>query len=398
MIIGIDASNIRNGGGVTHLVKLLCAADPVAHGFSQILVWSGQSTLDRIENRSWLVKSHEPLLDETLPCRVFWQRFRLSRLARSSGCDILFVPGGSYAGDFRPMVTMSRNLLPFEWPELLRYGWSWMTLKLLVLRLTQSRTFRRANGIIFLTRYAQDAVMRLIKTTCAKTTIIPHGIDDQFVCPPSKQLSITQYTADNPFRILYVSIIDLYKHQWHVAEAVAQLIKSGLPVSLALVGSAYPPALKRLRQKLDKIDPAGESVWYTGEVPYAELHLRYAQADLCLFASSCENMPNILLEGMASGLPIACSNRGPMPQILGNAGVYFDPEKPNDILRAIRTLITSPDLRTRLAQLSFERVQVYSWRRCADETFGFLVRVACDYKIRRGLCASYRDTEAGAVL
>ena len=151
----------------------------------------------------------------------------------------------------------------------------------------------------------------------------------------------------------------MYKHQWHVAEAVAQLWANGLPVLLELAGPAYPPALARLKTTLARVDPAAECVRYLGSVPHGELHTRYAGADLCVFASSCENMPNILLEGMASGLPIACSNRGPMPEVLGDAGVYFDPENPNDIARALRELIGSPILRTRLAHASSERAALF---------------------------------------
>lgn len=92
-------------------------------------------------------------------------------------------------------------------------------------------------------------------------------------------------------------------------------------------------------------------------------------------ASSCENMPNILLETMASGLPIACSNLGPMPEVLGDAGVYFDPEQPEEIARALCELIESPQLRTKLVQASYQRAQQFSWQRCADETFRFLVAV-----------------------
>jgi glycosyltransferase involved in cell wall biosynthesis len=136
-----------------------------------------------------------------------------------------------------------------------------------------------------------------------------------------------------------------------------------------------------LKKTLERVDPSGEFIRYSGHVPYSELPARYAQADLFLFASSCENMPNILLEGMASGLPIACSNRGPMPEVLGDAGVYFDPENADDIARALRELIDSPTLRARLSKASFERVQVYSWRRCARETFGFLASVADNRKV-----------------
>ena len=63
MILGIDASNIRAGGGLTHLVELLGAADPLAHDFSRVVVWSGRSTLSRIEDRDGLGKVSGPVLD-----------------------------------------------------------------------------------------------------------------------------------------------------------------------------------------------------------------------------------------------------------------------------------------------------------------------------------------------
>src|SRR4030067_2384230 len=125
-VLAIDATNIRTGGGVMHLVELLRAADMAAHGFVKVIVWGSANTLNQIEDRPWLLKSHQPQLDRSLLQRTLWQRFRLSHLARQAGCHVLFVPGGSYAANFRPMVTMSQNMLPFEWQEMLRYGW-WLT-------------------------------------------------------------------------------------------------------------------------------------------------------------------------------------------------------------------------------------------------------------------------------
>jgi len=375
MRLGIDASNLRGGGGVTHLVELLRAADPLAHGFSQIIIWSGQATLMQVEERSWLVKDHQPLLDRSLPYRAFWQRFKLSKLAQRAACDLLYVPGGSSAGDFRPMVTMSRNMLPYEWREMIRYGLSWLTVKYWLLRLTQSSGLRRADGVIFLTRYAQEAVTRVTGLLRGQATIVPHGIDNRFVCAPRSQRMLEDYSADNPFRFLYVSIVDVYKHQWNVAEAVARLRAKGFPVALDLIGPAYGPALERLRKVLQRVDPDHAIIRYLGVVPYQELHHMYGVADACVFASSCENMPNILLEGMASGLPIACSDRGPMPEVLGDAGVYFDPENVESVEQALKKLIMSPRLRSEKAQAAFEVIRCYSWPRCAEETFGFLAKV-----------------------
>ena len=375
MILGIDASNIRQGGGVTHLVELLRGGDPLAHGFSQVIVWSTLGTLDRIEPREWLCKAHDPLLERGLLYRSLWQRFRLKRLAIEAGCDILFVPGGSDASNFQPIATISQNMLPFEWHELRRFGWSLFTLKLILLRFTQGNTFRKAAGVIFLTQYARDGVQAVTGNLTGKTATIPHGINARFFSPPRAQRSLAEFSHEQPCRLIYVSIIDNYKHQWQVAKAVAQLRQAGIPVSLDLIG---PPAraMAILNTTLNKIDPGAEFIKYHGAVDYEKLHTLYLAADIGIFASSCENMPNILLEIMAAGLPVACSEMGPMPEMLGAAGEYFNPEQSDQIATAIRNLIISAELRTDLANLSYQKSQLYSWERCARETFEFLAQIA----------------------
>ena len=372
MILGIDASNIRAGGGVIHLFELLRAADPTAHGFDSVIVWASQATLAQLEDRCWLAKKNDPVLESHYLRRALWQRNRLGELAKMEQCDLLFAPGGSFATDFRPIVAMSQNLLPFEWRELMRYGWSPLSLKLALLRWSQSRSFLRASGVIFLTRYAQDAVLKVTGVLPGQTAIIPHGIDRRFFQPPRAQRPLAECSDGQPFRLVYVSIVDSYKHQWQVAVAVAKLREEGLPVVLDLIGSAYPPALRRLNRTLQRVDPLGHAIRYWGAVPHHEIHARYAAADLGVFASSCENMPNILLETMAAGLPVACARCGPMPEILGASGVYFDPEQPAEIMRALDELIRSPELRAEKARESYQAANIFNWKRCADQTFGFL--------------------------
>lgn len=380
LVVGIDATNLRRGGGLTHLIELLAAAEPARQGISKVLIWAGSHTLDSLSGRRWLDKCRPPELDRGLLPRTTWQRLKLSKMAVTAGCDLLFVPGGSYAGSFRPVVTMSRNLLPFELGELLRYGWSQTTLKNLLLRWMQSRSFRRAEGVIFLTEAAKASVVRVTGPLREECPIIPHGVNPRFRMTPKGQRPIETYDAEHPYRVIYVSIIDHYKHQWNVVEALGSLRREGLPLELDLAGPAYVPALTRLDSAIARCDPFGEWVRYEGALPYAQLHELYAQADLGLFASSCENMPNILLETMAAGLPVACSDRGPMPEVLGDAGVYFDPERPDDITRAVRELISSPTLRAEKAEACYTASLAFDWRSCADETFSFLARVARKFR------------------
>ena len=372
MTLGIDASNLRDGGGITHLVEILKVAEPQKFRFSKVIVWSGKRTLDKIEEREWLTKCYLPILDKKLIFRMFWQRFELSKLARKSGCAVLFAPGGSYVGNFHPVVTMSRNLLPFEWNELLRYGFSLKLFKMVLLRITQTYTFRNADGLIFLTEYAKNVVNKIAKIPEHKTIIIPHGINSRFIIKPKTQFHIENYTIENPFRLIYVSVIEMYKHQWNVAEAVCRLQKRGIPVVLDLIGPYYYPALKKLKKKLIKIDPTGEFIIYHGPVSHDELNKKYINSDLCIFASSCENMPNILVEGMASGLPIACSKLGPMPEILKDGGVYFNPLDVDDIEYELNKIIASPQMRSSCSEISSGLVNHYSWQKCANSTFDFL--------------------------
>lgn len=377
--IGIDASNIRAGGGLTHLVELLRSADPPVHGFSRVIVWGGLRTLSELEDRPWLVKSHQKTLDRGGAYRMVWRLFKLSKIAREACCDVLFVPGGSYVGSFSPVVVFSQNLLPFEGSEKKRFGWSLMTLKFVILRVMQGRTFERADGVIFLTRYARDVVLRKLKTPVRNSVIIAHGVDSRFISSPREQLNVSRYSSKRPYHLLYVSQVNMYKHQWHVAEAVSQLRINNIPVVLDLVGPAYPPALKKLNTVLLRVDPVGEFISHLGAVPYEELRGRYAAADLFVFASSCETFGQILTEAMSAGLPIACSNRSSLPEVLGDAGVYFDPEDSSDIANVLRELIDSPDLRMRLAKAAYERARNFSWQRCANETFDFLAKIhACE--------------------
>ena len=284
---------------------------------------------------------------------------------------------------------MCRNMLPFESQELWRYRWSIRILKLLLLRIMQSSTFKRADGVIFLTRYAQQEVLKVTGALNGKIATIPHGLNSRFAMAPRSQGPIQWYSTDNPYRLLYVSIIDQYKHQWHLVKAVAQLRQqTQWPLALDLVGPAYPPALKRLKASLRRFDPEGSWIRYHGEVPYTELHHIYARANLGVFAASCENMPNILLETMAAGLPVACSNRGPMPEILQDAGVYFDPEMPEEISHALKQLIVSSDLRAELATASYLAAKAFTWERCAADTFEFLSETIQRHQKVNPVCAA----------
>jgi glycosyltransferase involved in cell wall biosynthesis len=375
-IIGIDATNLHSGGGKTHIMEILRHLKPEAFGISRVVVWGAWQTLQALPDESWLLKVHDPLFERGILYRAYWQLFLLSAAARQEGCSLLLIPGGVYAGGFRPVVTICQNLLPFDDMEQARYGFSLSQLRLKILRNVFGYAFRVSARVVFLSRFALEMVSRKLPAMMVDQPVIPHGISASFFVEPRPQRSIGSCTPEDPFRMIYVSTIDLYKHQWKLVEAVQRVrSRHGWSITLDLVGEAISPAIDRLREAISLFDPGGEFVQYHGAVDHARMPALYRQADMAVFASSCENQPLILLEKMASGLPIACSDYGAMVEILGDDGVYFNPEDVDGMVEAITRLIEDPTLRESNARRNHARASRYAWSTTATETFSLLAEV-----------------------
>lgn len=157
-------------------------------------------------------------------------------------------------------------------------------------------------------------------------------------------------------------------------QAASAVRQRGLDIKVRFVGPAGK-SFADFETQRQEIDPGGAFVEVVEGVPFSDMPSIYHQADIFLFASSCENMPNILLEAMAAGLPIICSRLGPMTEVLGNAGRYFDPESVESIEAAMHEMATSPSIQIEMARTAFERSIPFTWSRCAHETFDFLAKM-----------------------
>lgn len=372
LVVGVDASRNRSGGARVHLTGLLEGADPTDFGIDRVHVWAYKELLRALPDSEWLVKHNPPQLQKSLLRQLWWQRTALPREARSLGCNILLNTDAGTVCRFRPSVVMSRDMLSYEPGEMQRYAYSRSWLRLLALRYVQASSLRNADGAVFLTRYAARVIQQ-VTGPLHRVATIPHGVSEAFRRPPEV---VVGAPSDRPIRCLYVSPIDLYKHQWVVVHAFAELRRRGYDVTLTLAGNSDGPAAKLLDREIQASDPAGEFVRQLGFIDPADLPSVYAAADIFVFASSCENMPNTLVEAMASGLPIACARRGPMPEVLQDGGVYFDPEDPSSIVTALETLLRDPARRRDLARRSSELARQFSWKRCAEETWSFVADTA----------------------
>lgn len=377
--LGINASRARSGGAIAHLVGILEEANPRAYGITEVHVWSYANLLAALPDAPWLVKHAPPELDHSLLQQLWWERFSLPNELRKASCSILLNVDAGSVCRFRPAVTMSRDMLSYEPGEIERFAISKARLRLVTLRHVQNASLRSADGAIFLTHYAARVIQQSAGKL-ANIAYVPHGVGAAF-----RATQLTQWPAsgERPIHCLYISNALPYKHQWHVVTAVSQLRSRGFDLQLELVGGGEGVAQKRLDAQISELDPHHTFVTQHEFVPQHKLPEYLTRADLFVFASSCENMPNTLVEAMAAGLPIACSNRGPMPEVLEDGGVYFDPEHPDSIVAAIEEIITNPEKRSmhamRAKQLSFQ----YSWARCAHETFSFIAETAKKVRLNK---------------
>jgi glycosyltransferase involved in cell wall biosynthesis len=371
MIIGIDATNIRNGGGVNHLVELLNEFIKQKKTSDRFIVWSNKRTLKKIKDDISIYKINLPIFEKNYLYHAVWRLFYLPQEIIDHKCELLFVPGGSYVGSFSPVVSMCRNILPFDKKEIKRYFPFVEYFKFNFLRYVQTKTFKKSKGVIFLNEYARDIISKKNSLLLKKSKIIPHGINKKFYLKSRKIKKFNEFTKKNPVNIVYVSSIDFYKHQDKVVLALEKLSKKNIPLSLNLIGSPYEPALKRLNKIINRLDKNNLEIKYFNFIEHDQLIDFYKNADIAVFASTCENLPNVVLEYLAAKIPIACSKKRPMIDILENNAEYFHPDCVDSIYKTLLSLIKSDQKREKLSINSHNLVHKYNWENTASKTLDY---------------------------
>jgi glycosyltransferase involved in cell wall biosynthesis len=379
LIVAIDASRIRSGGGVAHLLGILDIEQIDTFGYKEIHVWSYRKLLDLIPDRPWLIKHHAKETEQSLVRQLIWQATKLPQAIREAGCDILFSADVTTVCRFEPMVALNQNMLPYDEGVLRLFGLSYHRLQQNIIYLVQKSAFRFATATIFLTQHAASRV-QLHTGPLQNIEIIPHGVGQVF--KDTQPQRAWPSTTSQPIECLYVSPILEYKYQWVVVQAIKLLRDRGHHLKLTLVGGGGKRAMSMLNRQIEVSDPKREFVTVLDFVAHEQIPQRIADADIFVFASGCETFGISLLEAMAVGVPIASSSQSSLPETLQDGGVYFDPRDHHSIADAIETLINKPMLRDRLVQRAKALAEPYSWQRCATQTWNFIGQVFREYQLK----------------
>ena len=373
--IAIDASRNRSGGAKIHLIGILNEFNINNYNIKEIHLWSYPDLLKQIPDYPWLIKHCPSKSPQSIFKELYWQNKKLPILLKQNSIDVLLNTDAGSICYFKPSITMSRDMLSYEKGEMKRFGISIARLRLILLKYVQKKSLLNSNGAIFLTKYASEIIQKF-NGKIKNYKIINHGIGENF--------RIDKEFADcenkRKFKCLYISNVSFYKHQWNVVRAFKKIKDENDNIELVLaggLGSGKPRKL--LENAINEVDPDRKFILTLGQIPHEKIPDIINEADLFIFASSCENMPNTLVEAMASGIPIACSNRGPMPEILGDSGLYFNPEDIDSIYQAVIKLIYDKNLRSLLSNKTKEISNKFSWKKCSEKTFDYLVEIHSNF-------------------
>ena len=373
MKLAINASRAKSGGAKNHLISILSNIDPIKYGFTEVHVWTYPELKESIPKRSWLFIHSPPSSNKAIFFQLSWEFFALYVILKIKKFDVLLNVDAGSVCRFNPSITMSRDMVAFEPGEISRLGFSLAALRQVFLKKIQCSSLRSARVPVFLTLYASN----VIQDCCGNIKnykIIPHGASNIFR-DHSQKISWPN-KAEDPIKIIYVSPISLYKHQWNLIKAIRYLRLKKFKIELLLVGSGEKNALKKLQKEINISDPLNEFVSYINEVKHVEIPKLLSSSHVFAFASSCENMPNTLIEAMCMGLPIACSNKGPMPEILRDAGEYFDPHSTISISKALKKIILDREYRETISSRAIEYSLEFTWERSSNQLFLALSNLA----------------------
>jgi glycosyltransferase involved in cell wall biosynthesis len=292
--------------------------------------------------------------------RVQWVRGEqqlLPRLARREEVDLVhsLASTAPVHGRFRRVVTV-HDLIYLIYPE--AHG----GLRAKGMRALVPLGVRRSHRVLAVSRNTRDDLVAHLGVPPEKIDVVPNGLGAARVEPaPEADVRARHELGDRPV-VLSVSAKRPHKNLARLLDALVLLPEADRP---ALVLPGYPTWYEgELRDRARALGVAGDTR-FLGWLAPAELEALYGLATCFVFPSLYEGFGLPVLEAMARGVPVACSDRSALAEVAGSAALRFDPESPRAIADAIATLLTDPAERERLRRAGPEQARGYTWQATA---------------------------------
>jgi glycosyltransferase involved in cell wall biosynthesis len=189
--------------------------------------------------------------------------------------------------------------------------------------------------------------------------VVLHGVEPEFFA--------LDRTSTEPF-VLSVSTLHPHKNLERLIRAYASRKRDWRLIIAGMRGFSAG-ALDALIVELGMRD----SVELTGWIPREDLLQLYARARAFIYPSTFEGFGMPVLEAMAAGIPVACSDIPPLREVAGEAALFFDPLNEQAISGALERIVADAALRAKLEKAGPERARAFTWERAARETLAALL-------------------------
>ncbi len=248
----------------------------------------------------------------------------------------------------------------------------------LQLRLTVKRTVARAARVITVSEFSRKAIARVYGLDEQEIAVVPNAAASLFRPLPHQAATAwvwRRFGIAPPF-VLNVGDLQVRKNQTGLIRAFAEMIRAfpQLPHHLVLAGkeSWHSGAVRRAAKESGLAD----RIHFTGFVSDEELLHLYNACELFVFPSLYEGFGLPVIEAMACGRPVACSDSSAVSEVADGAAILFDPLATAEMTRAMLDLALDSELRARMGRLGLQRAAHFSWRRSAEKTLEVYREVA----------------------
>jgi glycosyltransferase involved in cell wall biosynthesis len=294
-------------------------------------------------------------------CRLAWG---LSMRLAIDKPDLLHVQYTAPLINRTPVVVSVHDVSFIEHPEY------FTPLRGTQLRFNVARTVKLADRIITGSEFSRDAILRAYPVSPDKVRVIPNAVSSEFrVVSRGRATQAIQerFGIAAPF---IFSVGDLQPRKNHIgliaAFAALNAAQPNLKHHLVIAGQNtwFTPKVRAAAQASGLAD----RIHFTGFVSDADLVRLYNACDCFVFPSFYEGFGLPILEAMACGRVVACSNTSAMPEVAEGAGLLFDPRNPASIARAMGDILLDSELRQRLESRGLHRAAHFNWRKSALAT------------------------------
>jgi glycosyltransferase involved in cell wall biosynthesis len=366
-------ANYPTNGSGQYLTSLIQALGEVNKQNEYVLLTHKEVTQTALPSKVYPVKGPAHIQEHL--AKVVWEQITCPRAARAEGADLLHIP--YFAPPMIspvPTVVTIQDVIPLRLPAYRPAGKVRFYMEL------AAKAAHRATMVIAISNHAKKDIMDVLHIPEERIRVIYQAIGPEYrpVADSEKIRTARERYGLRERYIFYIGGLDQRKNVRQLVRAFAHLQAQLHDTDLQLFISGNPD--KQKGPLFPDPRPVAADLGMSGKIIYRFVEEEdkpaiYSGASLFVFPSIYEGFGLPPLEAMGCGLPVICSNRTSLPEVVGDAAILIDPDNVQALVEAMRDVLTNEALQAKLRARSLERAKLFSWHKTAQETLAIYQEV-----------------------